>query len=261
MSNGTAIRVRNLQCRLGGRAVLTDISLDIAAGEFVSIIGPNGAGKSTLVKCLNGVLREWGGDVELEGLDVRSGAPREIARRAAYVPQIHSTSMAFPVAEFLMMSRYARRGPFSAPGRTDFEAVDRALELTHTSDLRERSLNTLSGGESQKIYIAAALAQETPILLLDEPITFLDPRYQHEVNLLLKRLNREQGLTVVSVSHDINSAVLSSHRILGLKAGRNVFLDRVEALMQPGQLTAIFDTDFLFVAHPESGQPLVVPRH
>jgi iron complex transport system ATP-binding protein len=256
-----AIRVRGLHCCLGGRPVLTDVSFEIAAGEFVSIIGPNGAGKSTLVKCLNGVLREWEGTVELDGLDVRSGAPREIARRAAYVPQVRSGSTSFQVAEFLMMSRYARRGPFSAPGRADLEAVNRALDLTQTALLRERSLDTLSGGESQKIYIAAALAQETPILLLDEPITFLDPRYQHEVNLLLKRLNREQGLTVVSVSHDINSAVLSSHRILGLKAGRLVFLDRIEALMRPEELMAIFDTDFLFVAHPESGQPLVVPRH
>lgn len=261
MTTGSAIRVRGLHCRLGDRPVLDDVSFDVAAGEFVSIIGPNGAGKSTLVKCLNGVLRDWEGTVELAGLDVRSGSPREIARRAAYVPQVHGSSTSFHVAEFLMMSRYARRGPFSAPGRADLEAVNRALELTQTALLRERSLDTLSGGESQKVYIAAALAQETPILLLDEPITFLDPRYQHEVNSLLKRLNRDQGLTVVSVSHDINSAVLSSHRILGLKAGRQVFLDSIEALMRPGQLTAIFDTDFLFVAHPESGQPLVVPRH
>ncbi len=256
-----AIRVNALHCRLAGRPVLTDLSFEIPVGEFVSIIGPNGAGKSTLVKCLNGILRDWEGHIDLAGLDVRTGAQREIARRAAYVPQFRGSSGTFQVHEFLMMSRYARQGPFSAPGRADLVAVDRALELTDTAPLRQRQLDTLSGGESQKVYIAAALAQETPILLLDEPITFLDPRYQHEVNVLLKRLNREAGLTVVSVSHDINSAVLSSHRILGLKAGRLVFLDRIEALMQPGQLAAIFDTEFLFVAHPESGQPLVVPRH
>lgn len=256
-----AISVSGLHCRLAGRPVLQDISFEIAAGEFVSVIGPNGAGKSTLVKCLNGVLRDWEGRIELAGLEVRTGSQREIARRAAYVPQFRGGSATFLVQEFLMMSRYARQGPFSAPGRSDLEAIDKALALTDTTHLRQRSLDALSGGESQKVYIAAALAQETPILLLDEPITFLDPRYQHEVNLLLKRLNREGGLTVVSVSHDINSAVLSSHRILGLKAGRLVFLDRIEALMRPEQLAAIFDTEFLFVAHPESGQPLVVPRH
>jgi iron complex transport system ATP-binding protein len=199
--------------------------------------------------------------VELGGLDVRRAAPREVARRAAYVPQFRAASATFRVSDFLMMSRYARQGPFSAPGRADLGAVDRALALTATGHLRERLLETLSGGEMQKVYIAAALAQECPILLLDEPVTFLDPRYQHEVNLLLKRLNREQALTVVSISHDINSAVLSSHRVLGLKAGRVVFLDRTEALMQPAQLRALFDTEFLFVNHPESGQPLVVPRH
>jgi ABC-type cobalamin/Fe3+-siderophores transport system ATPase subunit len=261
MSGDMAIRVQGLHCRLGGRPVLADLSFEVAAGEFLSIIGPNGAGKSTLVKCLDGILRDWEGSIEMAGLDVRSCAPRELARRTAYVPQLRGGSPSFRVAEFLMLSRYARRGPFSAPGRADLEAVNRALELTHTESLRERSLDTLSGGENQKVQIAAALAQDTPILLLDEPITFLDPRYQHEVNSLLKRLNREQGMTVVCVSHDINSAVLSSHRVLGLKAGQQVFLDAVDALMRPAQLTAIFDTEFLFVAHPESGQPLVVPRH
>jgi iron complex transport system ATP-binding protein len=253
--------VQGLCCRLGDRPVLTDVSLEVAAGEFLSIVGPNGAGKSTLVKCLNGVLRDWQGSVELDGIDVRSASPRELARRAAYVPQFRSGSATFRVSEFLLMSRYARQGPFSAPGQADLAAVDGALDLTGTAHLRERSLETLSGGESQKVYIAAALAQECPILLLDEPVTFLDPRYQHEVNLLLKRLNREQAMTVVTISHDINSAVLSSHRVLGLKGGRVVFLDRIEALMQPEQLQAIFDTEFLFVSHPESGVPLVVPRH
>jgi len=257
----TAIRVQSLSCRLGDRTVLEDVSFEVAVGEFVSIIGPNGAGKSTLIKCLNGVLRDWHGHVELGGLDVRLATPRQIARRAAYVPQFRSGPASFRVGEFLMLSRYARQGPFSAPGQADLTAVDRALALTDTTLLRDRSLETLSGGESQKVYIAAALAQESPILLLDEPVTFLDPRYQHEVNRLLKRLNREEALTVVSISHDINSAVLSSHRVLGLKAGRVVFLDRTEVLMQPAQLAAIFDTEFLFVSHPDSGQALVVPRH
>ena len=261
MSAGPVIQVRGLCCSLGGRQVLADLSFEIQTGEFLSIIGPNGAGKSTLLKCLNGIRRDWRGSIELAGLDVRSGSQREIARRAAYVPQFRVGSASFRVTEFLLLSRYARQSPFSAPGRADLEAIEKALQLTDTVALRDRQLDTLSGGESQKITIAAALAQEAPILLLDEPITFLDPRYQHEVNLLLKRLNREQGITIVSVSHDINSAVLSSHRILGLKAGCLVFLDRIEALMRVEQLAAIFDTEFLFVAHPESGQPLVVPRH
>ncbi len=261
MSVPDAVRVEGLSCRLGERPVLSGVSFTVSRGEFLSIIGPNGAGKSTLLKCLDGILRDWEGHIDLDGLDVRRAAPREIARRAAYVPQLRSPPAGFRVAEFVMLSRYARQGPFSAPGRDDLEAVRQALDLTDTASLQERPMDSLSGGETQKVYIAAALAQQCPILLLDEPITFLDPRYQHDINRLLKHLNRERGLTVICVSHDINSAVLSSHRVLGLKAGSVVFHDAVEALMQPARLAAIFDTEFLFVKHPESGQPLVVPRH
>lgn len=255
------IRVSHLHCRLGERTVLEDVSFEVEAGEYVAVVGPNGAGKSTLARCLQGILRDWEGAIAVDGLDVRHAALRQIARRMAYVPQSRGHLAAFRVHEFLMMSRYARLGPFSSPGRADLEAIERALGLTDTAALRERTLDSLSGGEHQKVNLAAALAQETAIVLLDEPATFLDPRYQHEVNQLLKRLNREEGHTIVCVSHDLNSAALSAHRILGLKAGRRVFFDRPEALMQAAQLTPLFDTEFLFVAHPENGRTLVVPRH
>lgn len=261
MSTPAEITVRDLRCRLGGVTVLDGIDFEVQSGEFLSIIGPNGAGKSTLLRCMNGILRDWQGSIEAGGVDIRRSAQREIARVFAYVPQFQGGRTSFEVNEFLMLSRYARLGPLSTPGKRDWEAVRHAMALTDTESLQSRRMDTLSGGESQKVAIAAALAQESPILLLDEPITFLDPRYQHDVNALLKRLNRERKLTIVSVSHDINSAVLSSHRVLGLKQGRIAFLGDVETLMSPEILAAIFDTDFLFAAHPESGIPLVVPRH
>jgi len=124
-----------------------------------------------------------------------------------------------------------------------------------------RRLSTLSGGECQKVHIAAALAQRAPIVLLDEPISFLDPRYQYEVNRLLKQLNRDSQLTIVTVSHDINSAVLNSDRVLALKRGKVVYWGDGEDVMHPQTLQSIFDTEFTFAQHPVAGTPVVVPEH
>ena len=261
MSSSPIIEVRELSFRIGDSMILRDVSFTVARGDYISIIGPNGAGKSTLVKCLNRILRPCAGEIRIDGVEVAALSQRELARQVSYVPQFRQKAFGFTVEEFVAMGRYAYWRPFTAHTETDREAVGRALGQTHTDHLAERTVSTLSGGELQKVHIAAALAQEAPIMLLDEPSTFLDPRYQNEVNRLLRRLNREGGVTIISVSHDINSAVLNSDRVVALKNGTVAACGTVAETMTPETLRNIFDTTFIFVEHPLAKVPVVLPEH
>ncbi|MCK5803066.1 MAG: ABC transporter ATP-binding protein [Lentisphaeria bacterium] len=253
------LSVRGLTCRLGGCEVLRDVSFDVSEGEYLSIVGANGAGKSTLLKCLNRIIRSWEGDIQVGGRSMHGCTQREVARLFAYVPQFRGGELPYRVEEFAMMSRYWRHSAFSRPGKADRDVVAAALEQAGIADLAGRVMDTLSGGECQKVFIAGALAQESQILLLDEPSTFLDPRYQHEVTELLRRLNADSGTTVVAVSHDLNAAALCSHRVLALKGGRIVRHCTPAEVMTSEALGEIFDTEFIFADHPGSPIPVVVP--
>jgi len=261
MSDREIIEMAGVSCSIGAKAVLRDISFSVREGEYLSILGPNGAGKTTLLKCLDRIASAWEGAIRLFGKPLHDYSRKELARLISYVPQSRDPLFPFTVREFLFMSRYPYLSPFAPPAKADHDAVDKALQLTSMTSFSERRVSTLSGGECQKVFIAAAVAQETPILLLDEPITFLDPRYQCEIIRLLKQLNRDASTTVIAVSHDINSAVLSSDRILALKEGRIVFWGDVQEVMDPRTLEGIFDTTFTFAEHPVAGIPVVVPEH
>lgn len=252
------IEVDNLHCQIDGTEILKGVSLGIEQGDFISIIGPNGAGKTTLLKCLNRLLAGWTGRIEVAGQPLGGLSPREIARIFGYVPQLQAQVPGFRVRDFLLMSRYPHLSPLSAPGKADFAAVHQALAVTGTEVFADRQLGTLSGGERQKVFIAAALVQDAPVLLLDEPTTFLDPRYQSEVNQLLRERNAA-GITIVVVSHDLNSSVRLSSRILALKAGQVAFAGTPAGLMVPATLAAIFETAFVHVLHPQDGCPQVLP--
>jgi iron complex transport system ATP-binding protein len=175
------------------------------------------------------------------------------------VPQADGRSFPFTVKEFVMMGRYPHLSPFSSFRKHDREVVQDVLALTGSADFADRDMNTLSGGERQKVLIAGALAQEARILLLDEPTTFLDPRHQSEIHMLLQRLNRSHRITIVAVTHDINSAAQWSDRILALRNGSVHYLGSAEALMTNAVLAAVYDKTFLFVNHPQTGRPVVLP--
>ena len=257
----TVIDVSGLTFETAGTTILHNVSFSVLEGEYLSILGPNGAGKTTLLKCINRILEATSGIVRIAGKPLEDYSQRQLARVLGYVPQFREGALPYRVREFLLMSRFPYMNPFSPPSRHDHRAVDKALETTHLADMAERDMATLSGGEIQKVLIAAALTQETPVLLLDEPITFLDPRYQTEINRLLRTLNTAYDVTVIAVSHDINSAVLSSDRILALKTGEVVFHGGVDEVTNADTLRLIFDTSFTFARHPVAGVPVVVPEH
>ncbi len=255
-----AIEMRAYSFRAGGRDILKDISFTVSPGEYISVVGPNGAGKTTLLKCLNRIYTGGKGEIRINGLPLGSYSQKELARVMSYVPQADGGLLPFTVHEFVMMGRYPYLNPFSTVRAEDEEAVDSALGLTGLKDYAERTLNSLSGGERQKVFIAAALAQGAGILLLDEPVTFLDPRHQVEVHQILSRVNQESGATIISVTHDINNAFYWGDRVLVLKDGSLAFNGSPREIIERNLLKDIYGISFQFLKNPGSDKPLVIPE-
>ncbi len=253
------VEVEGFSLEIGGVRILRDVSLAAAEGEFVTIIGPNGAGKTTLLKCVMRILAGGTGEIRIAGRELGSYTQRELARVVSYVPQADGRLLPFTVREFVMMGRYPHLSPFSVTAPEDVAAVERAMEMTGSAEFADRPLDTLSGGERQGALIAAALAQGAKLLLLDEPATFLDPRHEAEMARLLLRANREGGVTIVAVTHDVNAAALRSDRVVALKGGRVVFAGTGGELMTDEALELIYDKRFLLVEHPSAGMPVAVP--
>ena len=188
------------------RLVLNRIDIGVRPGAFLAVAGPNGAGKSTLVKIMAGMLRPQSGAVVLEGRDLRSYGARELARRIAVVRQEFVPAFGFSVFETVLMARTPHFGQWGFESREDRDRAAKALELTDTARFALRPLGSLSAGERQRVFIARALAQDTPILLLDEPTSFLDLKHQVAIYDLLKSIQQETATTIVAVTHDINLA-------------------------------------------------------
>ena len=243
------------------KSIVRDVSFAVEKGEYLTILGPNGAGKSTLLKCILR-LHEKGrasGTITVAGRDARSYTRKELARTIAYVPQAGGRIPPFTVREFLLLGRYPHRAGLGALLPGDSDAVARALELTGMEMFAERSLASLSGGERQKAYLAAALAQETPVLLLDEPAAFLDVRHAAEVNALLYRLNREQGLTMLTVTHDVNHPLEAGGKTLVLCGGRHLYFGPSEDLAASGVLERAFEHTFTTIRNPRTGRTVLLP--
>lgn len=254
------IRVDSFSFSAGGRDILKDISFTVHEGEYVSVVGPNGAGKTTLLKCISRIHKGGRGKISVAGKALEAYAQRELALKVSYVPQADGRHAPFTVYEFVLMGRYPYLSPFSPPSSGDVNAVLDAMNITGTSLFSERLLSTLSGGERQKVYIAAALAQESTILLLDEPTTFLDPKHESDIYGLLAEINRKRGVTIVSVTHDINSAVLTSRTVLGLKNGVVEFCGPTEEFMKEETLERIYEKSFSLMKHPRYDRTIIIPE-
>jgi iron complex transport system ATP-binding protein len=252
------IQVENLSISLAGNAILKGISLSVDDGDYVSIIGPNGAGKTTLVKCIAGIYRDWTGSIQLGGKAFADYSSKELARLQSYVPQAEGRTNPLTVDEFVAMGRYPHLSAFTTLNPADYAAIDDAIARAGLQPLRRRKMNTLSGGERQMAFIAAALAQGSKILLLDEPSTFLDYRHQAEVATILKTACRDHGITVVAVHHDINTAAACSDRIIALKEGKVAFSGTPEETTDSRVLENIYGTGFICTPSPSRPLPYVI---
>jgi iron complex transport system ATP-binding protein len=244
---------------LEGKEILRDVSFSVRRGEYVAIVGPNGAGKTTLLKCFDRLLAGGSGELRIEGRPRNRFRQKELARLVAYVPQADGRTIPFCVEEFLLMCRYPHLSPFSPASEKDRLAVREAMQKTGVVEFSGRQISTLSGGERQKVYIAAALAQGAHIWLLDEPTTFLDYNRQSEIMALTARVNKEFGVSILAVTHDLNRAVLEADRVLALKEGRVVFNGPPAEVMKPDVLKRIYDTSFLLIEHPWKKISMILP--
>ena len=256
----TVIEAKNLSLKIGDRQILNSLDLSVEKGAFVCIIGPNGAGKSSLLSCLGGLAKGCCGEVLLEGKPLASMSSRETARRIAWLHQSGSELLPFTVRQFAALSRYPWHSSFSGAVKEDEEAVKRALVSANVVSLADRKLDTLSGGERQRALLAAALAQGTDILFLDEPASFLDYKYQEEMLAVVEKINKEQGITVLCVTHDVNFALHCAGKIFAVKDGSLLWSGNREELLEQNILEQLFETRFTFFKTDGNEPACVVPE-
>lgn len=214
-----AMEVRNLSFSYGKNRVLKDISFQIEEGKITTIMGANGCGKSTLFNLMTRNLYPGKGNIFLRGKNIQNLALKEFARKVSIVHQYNSSADDITVERLVSFGRTPHMKLMQGRREEDERQIRWAMEVTNTEKFRDREISRLSGGQRQRVWIAMALAQNTKILFLDEPTTYLDIRYQIEILKLVQRLNREYGITIIMVLHDINQAIHYSDRIIGLKDG------------------------------------------
>ena len=253
------VEARDVSVRYGPREALRGVSLAAVRGEVMAIIGPNGSGKSTLLRALGRMRKPDSGTVWLDGQDAWRLAPREFARRVAFLPQGPEAPPDLTVSELVWRGRFPHRGLLSAATPADRTAVEAAIAQAGLDALRDRPLATLSGGERQRAWIGLALAQEPELLLLDEPTTFLDIGHQQELLGLLIRLNQERGLTVIMVMHDVAQAAHYAGRIVALLDGRVLHDGAPSQVVTAERISSLFGADVTILYDPATGAPVLVP--
>lgn len=253
------LRTEGLQVSYGADPVVNGVDLALPAGEITAIIGPNGCGKSTLLRAFARLLAPLAGVVLLDGTDVHRRPTREVARELGLLPQGATCPDGLTVEDLVARGRYPHRGRWRPWSADDQEQVDAALEQTTMGDLRDRLVDELSGGQRQRAWIAMALAQDTPTMLLDEPTTYLDLAHQIEVLDLLSRLNSERGRTIVLVLHDLNEAARYADRIVAMRDGRIAADGPPAEVLTAGTVEQVFGLHCQILEDPATGAPLVVP--
>jgi iron complex transport system ATP-binding protein len=235
------IQVENLGFSYGPQIeTLKNLSFQISAGTFLSIAGPNGAGKTTLLNLLSGLLKPASGSIEIDSKLINSYSVRQLAKKVAVVRQEFVPVFEFSASQVVSMARTPYLGVLAFETDADREAIAEAFEMTDTARFAERPLGHLSGGERQRIFIARALAQQTPILLLDEPTSFLDMKHQVGIYDLLKKMQIEKQKTIVSVTHDINLAAQYSDMVLLLSADSSYTFGPTREILSTERIERVF---------------------
>lgn len=253
------IEAQNLSIAYGSRLIVPDLSITLHAGEITALLGPNGSGKSTVLRALARLLQPSQGVIYINGRNILQQSTRELARQLAMLPQSAETPGGITVRDLVAYGRYPHQSLLGGLSQKDWAAIDWALNITGLEPLAERVVDTLSGGERQRAWIAMALAQQTQILLLDEPTTFLDIRHQLEILSLVRNLNRTHGLTVGWVLHDLNQAAAYSDRLILLSQGQVVTSGTPQEVMTAHTIRRVFGVEMTVIPHPVTGSPTCLP--
>ncbi|KGE02021.1 ABC transporter ATP-binding protein [Rhizobium sp. YS-1r] len=248
-----------LSAGYGEADILHDLDLVVPPGKITVIVGANACGKSTLLRTMSRLLSPRRGQVLLDGKSIHRTPPRELAQTLGLLPQSPIAPEGITVADLVSRGRHPHQNLFSRWTRKDDEAVDSALTATKTAELAERPVDELSGGQRQRVWIAMALAQETNVLLLDEPTTFLDISHQMEVLDLLTDLNHTRGTTVVMVLHDLNLAARYADHLVAMREGRVHVSGLPEDVLTEENVRQVFGLESRIIIDPTSGRPIMLP--
>ncbi|CAM3888586.1 ABC transporter ATP-binding protein [Nocardioides marinus] len=263
MTDTHSLEVRGVTLGYADRMVVTDLDLALEPGRITCIVGANACGKSTVLRSMARLLRPRGGQVVLDGRDLHSMPTKQVARTLGLLPQSPVAPEGIVVADLVARGRHPHQGALARWTREDDEAVAEALRLTDTAALADRAVDELSGGQRQRVWIAMALAQQTDLLLLDEPTTYLDVAHQVEVLDLLTDLNRARGTTIAMVLHDLNLAARYADRLVALRDGRLHAAGHPADVLTADVVREVFGMASQVVPDPVSGRPIVLPigRH
>lgn len=253
------LKIQNLSVQYGSRQILRHLSLDVQSGEVLALIGPNGAGKSTLIRAASGVI-PYAGYVRANGDDFSSLSPMQRAKYIATVPQAVSLPPAFTVWETVLLGRTPYLGFLGQPSESDEKVVRQSLQRVSALPFAERRVGELSGGEQQRILLARALCQSTPILLLDEPTAHLDLQYQVGMLELVSDLAHKDNLAVLIALHDLNLAAHYADRIALMVAGNITAMGKPKEVLQPELIAEAYCLPVQVVKHPFLDIPLVLPE-
>ncbi len=257
--NKDLLTIEGLYWQYDDLHVLSDVTLGITKGGFTSLIGPNGSGKTTLFKIIAGLLKPKVGTVQFDGKVVQSLGKKQLARIIAHVPQEIHVDYQFSALDIVLMGRNPHLGRFRSEGEKDYEICRMAMEATDCWVLKDRFISALSGGERQRVIIARALAQEPKLILLDEPTSHLDLHHQIEILNLIRRLNVDNGLTVMAVLHDINLATHFSDTILMLKDGRITGCGTPAEVITQENIKRTYNMNVMVMKNPMTDLPFILP--
>lgn len=258
-ASGDVLSGLGLDLGYDGRQISVGLDVVIPPGSFTAIIGPNACGKSTLLRALSRLLKPTSGQVLLEGRDIHGYKTRDVARRLALLPQQSSAPDGITVADLVARGRFPHQGLLRQWTMDDRAKVAEAMAATGVTDLAERAVGELSGGQRQRVWLALALAQDTPILLLDEPTTFLDIAHQLDVLRLCRRLHRTGEYTLVTVLHDLALAFRFADHVIAMKDGKIVAQGPPGEIATPVIMREVYGIESVVIEDPATGGPLVVP--
>ena len=247
-----------LKVGYGERTIVNDLTLEIPDQQITIIIGPNGCGKSTLLKSMSRIIPHQSGSIFLDGSSISKEDTKTLARKMAILPQTPESAAGLTVGELVSYGRFPYQKGFGRLTKKDIEVIDWALEVTGTESYKYEPVDSLSGGQRQRVWIALALAQETEMIFLDEPTTYLDMAHQLEILELLQKLNKEQGRTIVMVLHDLNHAARFAHHLVALKAGSIVKTGTSEEVINKAVLRKVFNIDAEIGRDPRTNKPICI---
>lgn len=252
------IRTENLNISYGNIDIVKNLNLNIPKGKITTIIGANGCGKSTILKTIARILKAKSGEIFVNDIEISKQKSKDLAKSMAVLPQSPQAPKGLTVGELIAYGRFPHQNGFGTMKKEDNDIVDWALKETGILEFKDRPIEALSGGQRQRAWIAMSLAQETDIVVLDEPTTYLDLAHQLEILKLLKKLNETQGRTIVMVIHELNNAARFADHMIGVKKGKIVCQGTPYEVMTKENLKELFNIDAVIVSDPKENRPVLL---